>query len=157
VTKPEVGLFARLAEKGLGATVEALYPENDFGAPDFRTTEMVPRTLEYWALLPRHQRRLLMALYVLIELGAVFLVSGFRRFSELPAWRREQAVRDFRRSKLLPFRILGDALKASTTIIYMSHPAVLAHIGMVVVCERPNDRLTVEVDRDALARMDSSP
>jgi hypothetical protein len=98
-----------------------------------------------------------MALFALIELGSVLLISGFRRFSRLPVSRREQAVRDFRRSKLLPLRILGDALKASTTFIYMSHPDVLSHIGMVVACERPNDRLTVKADRGALGRMSGSP
>lgn len=151
------GFFARSAELGLRATVEALYPRNDFGAPDFETTDMVRRTLEYWAELPVRQRRQLMSLFVLVELGAPLLVRGFRRFSGLSVSRREQAVRDFRNSKLLPLRLLGDALKASTTVMYMSHPAVLAHIGMYGACERPKDPLPVTFRPDALEKMGTPP
>src|SRR5438105_4957298 len=92
------GFFARTAVDGLRATVEALYPVNDYGAPDFRTTDMVSRTCVYWGELPARQRRLLMALFVLIELAAPLLVFGFKRFSRLSVERRETAVRDFRRS-----------------------------------------------------------
>jgi len=143
----------RRAVDGLSATVEALYPVNDYGAPDFRTTNMVHRTLEYWYDLPRRQRRQLMALYVLVELGATVLVFGFRRFSRLPVSRREEAVRRFRASRLLLLRLVGDALKASTTVIYMSHPAVLAHVGMRTPCERPSDPLPVLVDHGVLVKM----
>ena len=151
------GLFARIAEDGLRATVEALYPVNDYGAPDWRATEMVPRTLEYWGELPPRQRRLLMALFVLVELGATLFLFGFRRFSRHPVSRRERAVRDFRGSWLLPLRTLGDALKASTTVIYMSHPAVLAHIGMYTACEHPDDPFPVLVRPGALSTMGESP
>jgi len=147
------GLFARIAEEGLRATVEALYPTNDYGAPDFRDTDMVNRTLEYWTELPVRQRRQLMALFALVELGAPLLLLVFSRFSGLQIPRREQAVRDFRRSRLLPLRLLGDALKAATTFIYMSHPAVLQYIGMYSACERAQDPLTITVRRDALPRM----
>lgn len=151
------GFFTRVAVSGLTATVEALYPVNDCGAPDFIATDMVARTVEYWRDLPQRQRRLLMALYVLIELGAPLFMLGFKRFSRLSVARREQAVRGFRRSRLLPFRILGDALKASTTVMYMSHPAVLAHVGMYSACERGSDPFLVKVRRDALANMHEVP
>lgn len=149
------GFFARAAVEGLGAAVEALYPANDYGVPDFRETEMVTRTLQYWEELPIRQRRQLMALFALVELAATVLIFGFRRFSTLPVARRERAIRDFRRSSLLPLRIIGDAVKASTTMIYMSHPAVLRHIGMISPCERPADPLLVAVDTKVLARMDA--
>jgi hypothetical protein len=147
------GFFTRLAVDGLSATVEALYPVNDYGAPDFRTTDMVDRTLAYWSDLPRRQRRLLMALYALVELAAIVLVFGFRRFSRLRVSRREEVVRGFRASRLLPLRLIGDALKASTTVIYMSHPAVLAYVGMRTPCERPSDPLKVVVDHGVLVKM----
>jgi hypothetical protein len=151
------GFFARIAEDGLRATAEALYPVNDYGAPDWNGTDMVPRTLEYWGELPPRQRRQLMALFVLIELGAALFIFGLKRFSRHPVSRRERAVRDFRRSWLLPLRTLGDALKASTTVIYMSHPAVLAHIGMYTVCEHPDDPFQVPVRPNALSRVGESP
>ena len=151
------GFFARISAEGLRATVEALYPVNDYGAPDWRSTGMVERTFEYWGELPSRQRRQLMALFVLIELGAALVIFGFKRFSRLPVSRREQAVRDFRSSWLLPLRLVGDAAKASTTVIYMSHPAVLAHIGMYSVCEHPDDPFPVRVRPDALSRMGESP
>jgi hypothetical protein len=98
-----------------------------------------------------------MALSVFIELAAFTLIPGFKRFSAHPAARREQAVRAFRRSRLLPLRLLGDALKASTTVMYMSHPAVLAYIGMYSGCERPTDPLVVEVRRDVFAVTNEAP
>jgi hypothetical protein len=153
MTSGSNGFFERISADGLRATVEALYPENDYGAPDWRTTEMLPRTFEYWSELPRRQRRQLMALFILIELGATLFMFGFKRFSRHSVSRREGAVRDFRRSWLLPLRTLGDAMKASTTVIYMSHPAVLAHIGMYSVCENPDDPFPVVVRPDALSRM----
>jgi hypothetical protein len=143
----------RRAEEGLAATAEALFPVNDHGAPDFRTTELVRRMYDYWDELPKPQRRLLVLLFALVELAAPLLVLGFRRFSRLPAPRREAAVRAWRRSRVLPLRLLGDALKASTTLIYMSHPAALAHIGMYSACARPADLLPVAVRRDSLPRM----
>ncbi len=147
------GFFEARAADGLRATVEALYPANDYGAPDFRDADMVSRTFEYWRALPVRQRRLLMSLFALVELAAVLLVPGFRRFSKIPVDRREQAVRNFRRSRFLPLRLLGDALKAATTVIYMSHPSVLKYVGMYSACDRPMDPMPVTVRRDAFARM----
>src|ERR1041385_861142 len=109
------GFFERVAVDGLRGAVEALYPINDYGVPDFRTTEMVDRTRAYWSDLPRRQRRQLMALYALLELVTTVLVFGFRRFSRLPVATREELVRGFRASRLLLLRLLGDAIKASTT------------------------------------------
>jgi hypothetical protein len=143
------GFFERCALNGLSATAEALFPENDYGAPDHRTTELVPRTLEYLAELPVAQRRLLTTLFALVELAAPFLVFGFRRFSRLSAGRREAAVRAWRHSSLLPLRLLGDALKATMTLVYMSHPAALAYVGAYAVSPRPLDRLQVPVRADA--------
>lgn len=126
------GFLERRALDGLRAASEALFPENDIGAPDFRTTEMVPRTLQYLEELPRKQRRLLLLLFAFVEVLTVLF--RLRRFSRLSPESRAALVRGFRRSRLLPLRILGDALKATTTVIYMSHPAALAHIGEGAPC-----------------------
>jgi hypothetical protein len=126
---PLESFVERHARRGLAAAAEALFPANDNGAPDHRETELVPRTLEYWGLLPRRQRRLLVLLFACVELASPLLLPGWRRFSGRPIEAREAAVRRWRRSSLFPLRILGDALKASLTVLYMSHPAALAHVG----------------------------
>ena len=113
--------------------------------------------LEYLNELPFRQRRLLLSLFVLVELAAPFLIPGFSRFSRLPVLVRERAVRRFRQSRVLPLRLLGDALKATMTIMYMSHPVALAHIGMYSACLRPEDALPVPVMRDALAAQRGDP
>jgi hypothetical protein len=146
------GFIGRSAEAGLRASAEALFPENDYGAPDFRATDLVGRTIEYLDALPAEQRRLIVLLFAFVELGALFLVFGFRRFSRIPVARREAIVRAWRRSRLLPLRLLGDALKATTTMIYMSHPAALAYVGVYSACERPGDALRVEVRRGVFSK-----
>ena len=122
-------LLHHYAEAGLSATAEALFPANRLGAPDYRTTELVARMLSYLRLLPARQRRLLLSLFALVELAAPLLLAGFGRFSRLPVERRERAVRRWRSSSVLPLRLVGDALKATTTMMYMSHPAALAYVG----------------------------
>jgi hypothetical protein len=129
----------RVARDGIEATAEALFPANDYGAPDYEGTDLVRRFLEYLADLPARQRLFIVALFVLVELGAPFAVPGFRRFSRLPVERREQAVRSFRKSPLLPVRIVGDALKATLTLLYMSHADVLAYIGAYSVKEQSKE------------------
>jgi hypothetical protein len=122
------------AEAGLSATAEALFPVNDLGAPDYRTTDIVARMLSYLRLLPARQRRLLLYLFAFVELGAPLLLLRPGRFSRLPVARREEAIRRFRASSLLPVRVVGDALKAAMTMMYMSHPAALEHVGAFRGC-----------------------
>jgi hypothetical protein len=120
-----------IARAGLEASAEALFPLNDLGAPDYRTTDLVERMLDYFRLLPQKQRRLLLALFALVELSPLLLFAGVRRFSRLSVERREALVRRWRASNLLVLRLLGDAVKASTTMMYMSHPAALGYVGAV--------------------------
>lgn len=126
-------MFSRFFEgrlvDGIRAASEGLFPENDFGAPDWRDTELVARTREYMAELPPPQRRLLVLLFVVVELLAPILLLVPRRFSRLSPERRAAAVRRWRGSRFFVLRVLGDALKATTTMMYMSHPRVVAHIG----------------------------
>ncbi len=145
-----------IARDGISAASEATFPKTDLAAPDFESTQMVERTLEYLDELPPAQRRLLIVLFVFVELGAVFLIFGFRRFSRLHVRRRTRAISEWRRSRFLALRVLGDSVKATTTMMYMSHPAVLEHIGEYRVCDRPLDRVRLRVLPDALARDASS-
>lgn len=142
--------FERVAHQGLAAVAVALFPENLYGAPDYKTTELVPRTLAYLQELPAAQRRLLLSLFALVELSAPLLVPGFSRFSGLSVARREAVVRGWRQSRLLPLRLVGDALKATTTMMYMSHPAALTFVGAYSSCARPLDELVLPVRADAL-------
>lgn len=141
----EQSFWMRTAIAGIAASSEATFPENDLRAPDSRSTEMVSRTLEYLDELPPPQRRLLLLLFVFVELASVLLLLRFRRFSRLPPRRRTQAISNWRRSRFLPFRVLGDSLKATTTMMYMSHPSVIAYVGEYRICERPLDRVKIAV------------
>lgn len=142
---------------GMTAAAEATFPENDFGAPDYRSTELVPRLLDYIEELPPTQRRLLLFLFGFVELGSILLVLGFRRFSKLPPARRTEVIRGWRSSRFLPLRVLGDALKAATTMIYMSHPSVVAYIEEYRVCERSRDALAIEVRPRPAAMIGAGP
>jgi hypothetical protein len=124
-----MAFFRPFAESGLGAAAEALFPVNDYGAPDFRDTALVPRVIAHWELLPERQRRLLVLLFALVELAAPLLVPCLHRFSRLPVERRESAVRAWRLSRVGVVRLVGDALKATLTLHYMSHPAALRYVG----------------------------
>lgn len=149
--------FRRHLVDGITAASEGLFPANDFGAPDFRDTEMVTRTLEYLQELPPPQRRLVSLLYVAVELLAPFLLLIPRRFSRMSATQRANAVRQWRLSRFFVLRILGDALKATTTMMYMSHPRVVAYIGEHRACEHPDDALHYPVRRDALPVLKEAP
>lgn len=144
------------ARRGLTAACEALFPENDFGAPDYRTTDLVRRTLEYLDILPAAQRRLLLTLFVVVELGSVVLVRGFTRFSRLSPERRVRVVRRWRRSRFLPFRVLGDAVKAVTTLIYVSHPAALEYAGAYAGCDHPLDSFPLKRGTQRAEAVDDS-
>lgn len=143
-------------ERSITAVCEALFPVNPLGAPDWESTNLVPRMREYLGELPPPQRRQLIALFLSVEYGAPLLGSGFRRFSRQPPDLRADSIRRWRRSTLVPVRMIGDALKAVTTILYMSHPAALAHVGAYKTCARPGDTPELRVDRHALTRLSNS-
>ncbi|MCA9605446.1 MAG: hypothetical protein KC619_07615 [Myxococcales bacterium] len=146
------GFVARTMEAGLAGLAEALFPANEIGAPDWRDAEIVPRTLAYMAELPRPQRRLMVFLFVLVELAAPFLVPCLSRFSRLAVERRTTAVRGWRKSRFVLFRYLGEGIKATMTMQYMSHPRVLAHVGVYKTCTNPHDPLQLDVRVDALRK-----
>jgi hypothetical protein len=143
--------FERHADAGIQAACESLFPENDFGAPDWRTTEMVPRMHAYLEELPGKQRRLLVALFFTVEVAAALLTGT--RFSRKGVDDRAELTRRWRRSRWLALKLLGDALKATTTVIYMSHPAAMAHVGGFKTCSRPNDPLALPTRPGALAEV----
>lgn len=117
------------ATDGLSSIAEAMFPANDVGAPDYVETDVVKRTLAYLDELPPKQARLILLLFIVVELAAPILCLSFRRFSRMQVERRTESIRKWRASKVLLLRLLGDAVKAQMTMMYMSHPRVTAFIG----------------------------
>lgn len=143
--------WMRWTRDAIGATSEVMFPQNDFGAPDWQQTQMVERTLDYLEELPFKMRRLVTLMFVAIELGAPFLLVGFGRFSRIPAARRMKALTSWRKSDFFLFRMLMDALKAQLCMMYLSHPDVQRHIKVFKTCERPNDPLKLPIRSGFLA------
>jgi hypothetical protein len=117
------------ATDGLSSIAEAMFPRNDVGAPDFVETDVVERTLTYLQELPPKQAKLILLLFIFVELAAPILCLSFRRFSRMDVEKRTESIRSWRTSKVLLLRLLGDAVKAQMTMMYMSHPKVTAYIG----------------------------
>jgi hypothetical protein len=130
----------RVADGVRGAS-EVMFPENDFGAPDWKMTDMVGRTVSYLYELPPPTRRLVMLMFVAIELGAPFLLIGFGRFSRIAPERRLKVLQRWRKSSNPLYRLLVDALKAQLCMMYLSHRAVQFHIKAWKSCDRPGDPL----------------
>lgn len=140
------GFMQRRLEDGIRGSAEALFPDNDLGAPDWRGTDIVTRTVAYLDELPPPQRRLIAFLFLFVELLAPFvLLVGLRRFSRLSVERRLRAVQTWRASRIYLIRVVGDALKAVMTMMYAAHPSVIKYMGMYAVCEHPNETTGVEV------------
>lgn len=142
--------WMRFVVDGLTATAEALYPKNDLGAPDWESVQLVPRCLHWLEELPARQRNQLYLLFGAVELAAPLLTLSLRRFSRMSVARREATVRRWRASSLLPLKLIADSLKATTSMMYLSHPEALAYIGMYKACHRPGDPLQVEIRPNAL-------
>ncbi len=116
----------RLALTGFRAVSEALYPDNEFGAPSWRDTEMVPRVAKLWDALPPESRYLLEALY-----------AGLAPVARMPVAQRFRMFDRMRKSKVWPLRFMAEAVKSSSTMVYMSHPAAMAYVGAPVECLAP--------------------
>lgn len=133
--------WMRRTADGIRGTSEVMFPVNDIGAPDWRSTQMVERTVDYIYALPPQMRALLMVMFVAIELGSPFMLSGFGRFSTLSPTRRLKVLQGWRRSWIPLFKLLADALKAQLCMMYLSHKDVQRHIGAWKTCDRPGDVL----------------
>jgi hypothetical protein len=142
------GFVERRLVDGIRAASEGLFPENDLGAPDWRDTEMVRRTREYIDDLPP-QRRLLVFLFVFVELVALSPLSP-RHFQARPSAARRRHAAGGDLAAAAPARRRA---QASTTMIYMSHPLVIAYIEEYRICEHPSDPVQYPTRPGALAEM----
>ena len=127
-------LLRKLALQGFQAVCEAFYPDNDFGAPSWRDADMVARAAVHWEALPPQQRLMLEGLYAGLELGGAALAPGLGPLSKLSIDARFRMFERMRKSRLWPLRFITEAVKSSSTMIYMSHPVVLAYIGAQRAC-----------------------
>ncbi len=125
-----------------------MFPPNPHGAPDWRDAQVEERTVEYLFELPRPMRRLVMLMFVAIELGAPALFAGLGRFSRLRPERRLAALQRWKTSRLPLFRLLAEALKAQLSMMYLSHVDVQRHIRAWKSCDRPGDVLALPVRTD---------
>ena len=126
-------LLRRTALTGFQAVCEALYPDNDLGAPSWRDAEMVERAATLWDELPPESAALLQGLYAGLELGGSLLAPALGPFSKLSADRRLALLKRWK-TGIFPLRLLAEALKSSSTMVYMSHPTVAAYIGVTKAC-----------------------
>lgn len=139
----------RLSDAIRGAA-EVMFPVNDIGAPDWRETEMESRTLAYFDDLPPATGRLLVLLFVALELVLPLTALTLPRFSRRSPATRERVLRRWKESPLHTLRLLFSAVKAALAMVYLSHPAVVRHIEEFKTCDRPNDRLVMAFRPEAL-------
>ncbi len=144
--------WARLTVRGLRAAAEALFPPNELGAPDWQQAEIVPRTLQWLGRLPLRQRVELGLLFAAWELLPLVLGPAPPLSWMSPA-RRLALLQACRASKLRPKKLLADALKASTSMMYLSHPRALTYIGLRKACANPADPLQVPVEPELLPEL----
>jgi hypothetical protein len=145
-----------LLRDGILATAEALYPVNDFGAPDYRSTDLALRMLAYLGELPPDKGRLVGALFVSIELGAGLLGGHMGRFSRLPLAERKRLLHAWYERDGSVYAQLVEALKGALGMIYLSHPDVVRHMQSVKTCDRPWDDFKIDVDVTALTTRHAS-
>lgn len=140
-------LMRRVADSA-GAVSEAMFPSNDFGAPDWKDAEMVPRTVTYLEVLPPRSRNLLMLLYVAVEFSAPLLLVWPGRFSKAPLSRRKNVLAKWRTHWFYPLKMLADGLKAQLCMTYLSHPTLQDYIRAWKSCDRPLDAYSFPIEPD---------
>lgn len=147
------GRLDRIADRALGAAMEALFPPNTVGAPDHQQARVAERLRAYLEEVPSSHRRLVTLLFVFVEWSPPWVALYPRRYSKLSLASRQRLIRRWRGSALYPLRMVGEALKGLGTMIYCSHPDVLRYMGVYTVSPRDWDPLTIEARPDALVTL----
>lgn len=130
----DAGLLRRTALAGFQAVCEAFYPDNDLGAPSWRDADMVARAARHWDALPPGSRYLVETLFASMQLGGAALAPGLGPLSRVPVEKRAAMFSAWKKSRVWPLRFAAEALKSATTMLYMSHPAVMRHVGITKAC-----------------------
>jgi hypothetical protein len=137
---------------GIKGTAQVLYPENSFGAPDWRSAEVVKRTIDYLEELPPHRGQLVGALFVAADVMLPPLMRDIRQLPQVPLHKRQAAFERWYKEPFSPMGQLVGALKATLSMAYFGHPSVVSYIGTRKTCERPWDAYKVDVDVNLLVR-----
>ncbi|RME93132.1 MAG: hypothetical protein D6767_01675 [Candidatus Hydrogenedentota bacterium] len=129
----------KLLRKPLESIGRAFFPENDFGAPSWKDVDLVKRTLDMNKMLPPKTGRQLDLLY--LAAYWIFPIFVFR-IPPLSLYSTKTQTKIFQKmaaSRNYFIRSLADAVKASITMVYMSHEKVVKYIGEKDHCPLPND------------------
>ena len=143
-----------IARRGFIACVQAAFPEGHGNNPDWRMTECDTRFEPWLDALPPETRFVIEALYTTVELGGGILGARPLPFSLMPVQRRAEIINYWRSSHIVPLRFLGDAIKSSTAMLYMSHPLAMQRAGVTSACDHPENarfgirRVTFPILRD---------
>jgi hypothetical protein len=134
---PRASGFRRLAPREvafLQAAGDALYPPGGPVPPSGSDARVAARLDAYLGIVPPRMRRLMRLLFVLVEHATLLFPAppprGWRRFSSLSPAQRSAALEGWRRSRLVPRRIVFTSLRALLTNAYLGDPVVLAHLGL---------------------------
>ena len=92
---------------------------------------------------------MLYLLFTAVEFGAPILAGAWSWFSGLPVAKRTATMHRWRESRVFLIRIIGDGLKITLTMMYLSHPKVARYIGTYKSCARPGDHFDVPIRSDA--------
>lgn len=130
---------------GLRAAVEGLYPPDPHGAPDGVSTNLYTRHLAYIRSLPPSHRFLLPLLFFGIELLPLLLSPWAGRFSRRTPQARAALITSWREGRIFVLRSLGDALRATLQMSYLSHPSVLRHMGEYKTVAYPEDKFDMPI------------
>jgi hypothetical protein len=131
------GRFERLSRREVAfvaAAAEALFPRGGAVEPSGLDAG-IPLWCDRWlAALPSATRRLVRALFVLVEHATLVFPApgsgGWRRFSALDAERRASALEGWRTSRFFLRRIVFTSLRAIVTQGYFADPAVLRALSL---------------------------
>jgi len=126
-------VLARREVAFLNAAAEAIYPPGA-GLPSGREARVAEHLDAYLEIVPPRMRRLMRALFFLVEHASALLPApgprGRRRFSSLTAEQRAAALDAWRTSRRFPRRLVFSSLRALLTNAYVADPAVLRALGL---------------------------
>ena len=118
----------------LVAAAEATFPAGG-AIPLAGLDAGLPRYVDRWLeALPLRQRRLIRALFFLVEHATLLFPApgrrGLWRFSSLSLEQREAVLRGWAESRLFARRLVFMSLRAILTMGYLGHPTAMRHLHL---------------------------
>jgi len=112
------------------AVGEALLPEGGDIPPSYEEARVPQFIDEYLGFVPTTTRRLIKALFFLMEHATYLFAFTTRRFSDLPVEKRVQYLSGWEKSRLYPRRVAFTSLRAIYGMAYVASPDVVKIMGM---------------------------